>query len=796
MALVEAQQAFLNLTEAVADAGYGLQTFKDVPTEKVFEVLHKAGYSEVVTDGGQIMWTKPWWNTSGATSTATAGETMGQNLVSNITTKVGAGEGLVDITASSVGFTTEVSSVTQGISMIAKTPKLAIVTAVASACGLAFGFDLGQWLVDKYFGDDFDWSTDSIGGKILTYISGDKTYVDEDLANRIKDRLIDIGAFSDGSYVVDEVVLGGSYSFSGINTNNIPSKALKYLPNLLAKINEFNMPTRNENDFTVLLYEGYNDTVVNGWRLSLAYYPDSYKKYPLKYDNELYVYSVGYTKDKKYLSPFNKGLKNGNYSYGNIVNISLSSITELDNYRNLVYVSVYDDGRVIYGHDKNENSKKADINVFASTNIYGRPQSTTAYNIGYQSSPGISGVTKQPNVTYPTKNTPLTTTYPDWATNKGKVPTKDGEKTVLPLKIPKPNKGTDPQNEAQTGKYPETEPDPYIEDLISENKLPNNPENIPTKDDGETPTPVIPPIGVEATGFVALYNPTQSQLSSFSQYLWSSDFIDNFKKLFANPMDAIIGLHMIYATPSRGSEAEIVCGYAHSGVMSNTVNSQYIEIDCGSIKVNRYFGNVLDYAPYTKLQLYLPFVGIVDLDVNEIMGGALNIKYRIDVLTGSCLARLKVTRGDYNAELYNFAGNCAVQLPISGGSYSGIIANAIGVAGSVGATIASGGALAPVLVGSAVSSAINSHVNVSHSGSLGSNAGALGIMKPYLIITRPKPAEADNFNEFYGKPSNKTVRLSSCSGYTRIKDVHVDNIVATDNELSEIEQLLKEGVII
>ena len=333
--------------------------------------------------------------------------------------------------------------------------------------------------------------------------------------------------------------------------------------------------------------------------------------------------------------------------------------------------------------------------------------------------------------------------------------------------------------------------------MINENKLPNNPENIPTKDDGDTPTPVIPPIGVEATGFVALYNPTQSQLSSFSQYLWSNNFLDNFKKLFANPMDAIIGLHMIYATPIRGNEAEIVCGYAHSGVMSNTVSSQYIEIDCGSIKVNRYFGNVLDYAPYTKLQLYLPFVGIVDLDTNEIMDGTLNIIYRIDVLTGSCLARLKITRGDYNAELYNFAGNCAVQLPISGGSYSGIIANAIGVAGSLGATIATGGSMAPVLVGSVVSSAVNSRTNVSHSGSLGSNAGALGIMKPYLIITRPKPAEANHFNEFYGRPSNKTVRLSSCSGYTRVKDVHIEKISsATDDELNEIESLLKDGVII
>ena len=191
---------FLTLSEAVKDAGFGLQTFKDVPTEKVFEALHRAGYSEVLTDSGRYMWTKPWWNTTGATSTATAGETMGQSLVSTVTTEAGSGAGLVNITASSVGFTTEAASVTQGVSMIATTPKLAVVTAVASACGLAFGFDLGQELVDKYFGDDdFDWSTDSIGAKVISYVSGDKTYVDEDLVNRIKDRLIDIGAFSDGS---------------------------------------------------------------------------------------------------------------------------------------------------------------------------------------------------------------------------------------------------------------------------------------------------------------------------------------------------------------------------------------------------------------------------------------------------------------------------------------------------------------------------------------------------------------------------------------------------------------------
>ena len=744
---------FLNLTEAVADAGYGVQTFRDVPTEKVFEALHNAGYSEVLTDNGQVMWTKPWWNTTGATSTATAGETMGQNLLSTITTEAGSGTGLVNMTASSVGFTTEVSSVTQGVSMIATTPKLAIVTGVASACGLAFGIDLGQELVDLYFGEDnFDWSTDSIGGKIITFISGEKTYVDEDLVNRIKDRLIDIGAFDSSDYPApEEKTYTPPYPLIDLVSGAERCIAKKGI----------SKPTSLSNISRLLAYAQSNT-------------PPEYNVIQYSFSDATDVQEISFFKDTDLPSSITARKINNEIS--------------------------------LYGNDsKYAEHFSIDVNPALDNNIHKSSPSKSYTNIiaGYyylynfgEPKGGIPGVNKQPNAIYPTKNTPVTTTYPDWGTNKGKVPTKDGKKTVIPLKLPKENEGTDAQNEAQTGKYPETDPDPYIADLIVDVQLPNNPDNIPTKDDGDTPIPIIPAIGAQATGFVALYNPTQSQLSAFSQYLWSNDFIENFKKLFSNPMDAIIGLHLIYATPSRGDVAEIVCGYSHSGVMSNTVNNQYIEIDCGNIKVNRYFGNVLDYAPYTKLQVYLPFVGIVDLDTNEIMDGTLNIKYRIDVLTGSCLARLKITRGDYNAELYNFAGNCAVQLPISGGSYSGIIANAIGVAGSLGATIATGGAMAPVLVGSVVSSAVNSHTNVSHSGSLGSNAGALGIMKPYLIITRPKPAEANNYQSFYGRPSNKTVRLSSCSGYTRIKEVHVDNIVATDNELSEIEQLLKEGVII
>ena len=416
---------------------------------------------------------------------------------------------------------------------------------------------------------------------------------------------------------------------------------------------------------------------------------------------------------------------------------------------------------------------------------------------------GLPGVKKQPNATYPSSN-PLSQTYPSWINNGVKIFAGDDDDVnkkinMIPISIPADGESSKPQSDAQTG----TNTDESIKEQIDSQEEVSQETNIdpsikiPTDDTGDLPIAPVPAVGIPGTGFVAIYNPTQSQLASFSQYLWSNDFIENIKKLFEDPMQAVIGLHMIYATPSRGADHNIICGYLDSGVNSRTVSNQYINIACGAIKVNKYFGNILDYAPYTKIQLFLPFIGVVNLDTNEVMGSTLNVTYRVDVLTGACLAQVSVSRSDYGAVMYTFSGNCAVQLPITGGNYSSIIANTIGIGASIGATIASGGALAPVAVAGAAAGVSNSHLNVAHSGSIGANAGAMGGKIPYLIITRPKPYNANNYNNFYGYPSNKTIKLSSCTGYTRVKDIHIENISsATDDELNEIESLLKEGVII
>ena len=341
------------------------------------------------------------------------------------------------------------------------------------------------------------------------------------------------------------------------------------------------------------------------------------------------------------------------------------------------------------------------------------------------------------------------------------------------------------------------DPDHYPDPIPANEPNPQYPTNPPADtdgDSGDTPAPADLP-GVTASGMVSVYNPTKAQVISFSGWLWTNSVIENLKKLLANPMDAIIGMHIMYATPVTGTPSNIICGYLDSGVAAKVVTQQYIDVDCGHINIPEYYGNALDYEPYTTIHMYLPFVGIQSLKANDVIGKDVYISYGVDVLTGTCLARVTTKKGESEICCYQFPGNCAVQIPLTGGNYAEIIKSiasmAVGVAGSV-VTANPLPAIAGVIGG-----AMGGSFDVQHSGSLGANAGVMGIRKPYVIITRRVGYDAAGYNQFYGYPANKAVTLGSCSGYTRVKSVHIDSIgIATDAEKIEIESLLKQGVII
>lgn len=427
-------------------------------------------------------------------------------------------------------------------------------------------------------------------------------------------------------------------------------------------------------------------------------------------------------------------------------------------------------------------------------------------------STAIEGTGTQPNATTPDLSTAtsvaavlelLKAQFPQLWTNAvtNTVLQPDGAlKTFTYVPVPTPDAATalDPQpvTGPATQANPQVNPEtaPSLKDLIT-NILPklDPSQNKPDIGAGNTPT-VVPQTG-KASSLYSVYNPSQAQLNQFGAWLWSSDFFEQIKKLFNDPMQAIIGLHKVYSPVQTSGLGTIKCGYLDSAVPSKLVSEQYITVDCGSVSLQEYFGNVFDYPPFTEISIYLPFIGVRRLDPSDIMRATVSVKYHVDVFTGACLADVNVKRDTAGGVLYTFPGSCSVQYPLSSGSYMGIVSTiASTVVGAITAPTPLGAGAA--ILGGVTNLAFNSHANVERSGSFTGNAGAMGSKIPYLIISRPQTAMAQNFETLSGYPSNTYTKLSACTGFTQVKFVHVENLNATDAEKQEIERLLKEGVIL
>ena len=306
--------------------------------------------------------------------------------------------------------------------------------------------------------------------------------------------------------------------------------------------------------------------------------------------------------------------------------------------------------------------------------------------------------------------------------------------------------------------------------------------------------PDLPTLSAVDTGFITLFNPSSGELKNLASYLWGDVFdISTWKKIFADPMDAILGLSIVPVNvPSAGS-ANVTIGNISTGVSMTKASSQYVSVDCGTINVNEYWGAYLDYSPYTKAEIYLPFIGTHPVTIDDIMGKPVHVVYHIDVLSGACCAYVQCD----GTVLYSFVGQCSCSIPITANDWTNVINGALSIAGSIGTMVATGGATAPMAVTNIASTAVNSlKPDVEKSGSMGGMGGMLGVQKPYIILTRPRQAVPAKQNTFTGYPSFITKTLSECSGYTEVESIHLENVPATQNELDEITELLKSGVII
>lgn len=300
---------------------------------------------------------------------------------------------------------------------------------------------------------------------------------------------------------------------------------------------------------------------------------------------------------------------------------------------------------------------------------------------------------------------------------------------------------------------------------------------------------------ISNTKFFSCYQMTPNQLSVLSEHLWTDwrNIAEAIGNSILKPLDFVISLNMLPVTVDSTLKV-IKMGWfdLNHAVKGGLINQQYVRIDCGSITVKKKWGGAIDYQ--TDVSLFLPFIGEVTLNANEVMGATLTIIYTVDIMSGNCIASVKVVKDGLNAILYQYNGNVASNFSITSLDYSNVMSGALQLAVAVGTGAGRGvGAFT-----AAVSSTSNllSGADVRRAGNLSATSGFMGIKKPYLILSRPIQSLPENYNSYRGFVSNITKKLGGCKGFTKVSEIHLENIPATEAEISEIESLLKSGVII
>lgn len=225
----------------------------------------------------------------------------------------------------------------------------------------------------------------------------------------------------------------------------------------------------------------------------------------------------------------------------------------------------------------------------------------------------------------------------------------------------------------------------------------------------------------------------------------------------------------------------------------------------GEFNIPRLSNTFLDYSPYTKYELLLPFaptpVALPDWCVNKTVSAI----FLYDIYTTACQYVIECN----GERICSVSGIFGVDRPISAQNValkdasrlSAQVATASSVLGGVmsASTGNIGGIMSGAIGGvSALSQMILSgKQNYMYTVGANGDSSSVGLCHAtHLKITRTLSAEDSNFNHVYGRPLCKYKKLSSVTGYTKCDNVNTTGLSCSENEKQRIKQLLETGIYI
>lgn len=227
----------------------------------------------------------------------------------------------------------------------------------------------------------------------------------------------------------------------------------------------------------------------------------------------------------------------------------------------------------------------------------------------------------------------------------------------------------------------------------------------------------------------------------------------------------------------------------------------------GYLDINAEFNNFLDYQ--VKYSLYLPFVNTIDLEASAIIGKKIEIQCSVDLDTGGITYYINVYKTQsLSSEKYQYMvckGRCGVEMPLGNTNARensrNLLMSSISMLGGMALTSATGnpaGVLTAALGG--FKQALGTTERLSKGSTQGGIDSLYSAFSILLIVDKPKinsSATRYDYAPIKGRPLQKYGTIGDYSGFTKLSDVHVENIPdATESEKREIESLLLQGIII
>lgn len=293
------------------------------------------------------------------------------------------------------------------------------------------------------------------------------------------------------------------------------------------------------------------------------------------------------------------------------------------------------------------------------------------------------------------------------------------------------------------------------------------------------------------------YAITENQLQQIGNKIWTGYFTELIDALNSSPIENIISVKAFPFEITGGTSKQIMLGNVEMGVNGNELPSNYspIKVIKSDFEITPRFSGLLkwlNYSPFTNIQMFLPYVGIVNINPQLVMGKKCTLKYIYDVILGNCQACLYVKDvNNKSVEIGKWSGQLAIDIPITASN-----AVRMGVGHFTGTLDAISSFLHGDILG-AIKDGIGVATQPFHSMTKGNPSSAcdsFDMQNVYLIIDSPIYKYPAQFGHIYGFPCELYLHLNDLHGFVQCENVHIDGIPCMEEERVELLALLEEGV--